>query len=150
MNVNKNINYLSLKIWLLTIYVLVSLIVFVGGFTRLTESGLSITVWEVFKGILPPLNIDEWNVYFEQYKQIPEYKALNAGMLLNEFKTIFYWEYGHRLIARLIGLISIIPLLYFTFVYKGFFKKFLAFYYIKKKYRITYNDKLIKYSCSTF
>ena len=128
MNVNKNINYLSLKTWLLTIYVLVSLIVFVGGLTRLTESGLSITVWEVFKGILPPLNIDEWNVYFEQYKQIPEYKALNAGMLLNEFKTIFYWEYGHRLIARLIGLICIIPLLYFTFVFKGFFQKFKKYY----------------------
>ena len=128
MNVNKNINYLSLKTWLLTIYVLVSLIVFVGGLTRLTESGLSITLWEVFKGILPPLNIDEWNVYFEQYKQIPEYKALNAGMLLNEFKTIFYWEYGHRLIARLIGLICIIPLLYFTFVYKGFFQKFKKYY----------------------
>ena len=128
MNVNKNINYLSLKTWLLTIYVLVSLIVFVGGLTRLTESGLSITLWEVFKGILPPLNIDEWNVYFEQYKQIPEYKALNAGMLLNEFKTIFYWEYGHRLIARLIGLICIIPLLYFTFFYKDFFQKFKKYY----------------------
>ena len=71
---------------------LVSLIIFVGGFTRLTESGLSITAWEVFKGILPPLNIGEWNVYFDQYKQIPEYKALNSGMALNEFKTIFYWE----------------------------------------------------------
>ncbi len=128
MNVNKNINYLSLKIWLLTIYVLVSLIVFVGGFTRLTESGLSITVWEVFKGILPPLNIDEWNVYFNLYKQIPEYKVLNSGMTLSEFKTIFYWEYGHRLIARLIGLICIIPLLYFTFVYKDFFKIFKKYY----------------------
>ena len=128
MNVNKNINYLSLKTWLLTIYVLVSIIVFIGGLTRLTESGLSITVWEVFKGILPPLNIDEWNVYFDQYKQIPEYKTLNTGMLLSEFKTIFYWEYGHRLIARLIGLISIIPLLYFTFIYKDFFKKFKKYY----------------------
>ena len=72
MNVNKNINYLSLKTWLLTIYVLVSLIVVVGGLTRLTESGLSITAWEVFKGIIPPLNVNEWNDYFNQYKQIPE------------------------------------------------------------------------------
>ena len=103
--------------------IFIVLIIFIGGLTRLTESGLSITVWEVFKGIIPPLSIDEWNVYFEQYKQIPEYKALHGGMLLNEFKTIFYWEYGHRLIARLIGLISIIPLLYFTFVYKDFFSK---------------------------
>lgn len=128
MNVNKNINYLSLKTWLLSIYVLVSLIVFVGGLTRLTESGLSITVWEVFKGIIPPLNVNEWNVYFDHYKQIPEYKVFKSGMTLNEFKVIFYWEYGHRLIARLIGLICIIPLLYFTFVYKDFFKIFKKYY----------------------
>ena len=89
MNVNKNINYLSLKTWLLTIYVLVSLIVFVGGLTRLTESGLSITVWEVFKGILPPLNIDEWNVYFDRYKRIPEYKILNFDMHTKGTKTNF-------------------------------------------------------------
>ena len=70
MKVNKNINVLSLKIWLLTIFILVSLIVFVGGLTRLTESGLSITVWEVFKGVFPPLNLDEWNNYFNEYKKI--------------------------------------------------------------------------------
>ena len=63
-------------------------------------------MWEVFKGILQPLNIDEWNVYFEQYKKIPEYKALNTGMLLNEFKTIFYWEYGHFKIIKMKKLIK--------------------------------------------
>ena len=68
MNVNKNINILSLKIWLITMITLVSLIVFVGGLTRLTESGLSITVWEVFKGVFPPLNLQEWNNYFNDYK----------------------------------------------------------------------------------
>ena len=128
MNVNKNINYLSLKTWLLTIYVLISLAVFVGGLTRLTESGLSITVWEVFKGIFPPLNIDAWNAYFDQYKQIPEYKVLNLEMTLSEFKTIYYWEYTHRLIARLIGLVCLMPLIYFTFIYKDFFKVFKKYY----------------------
>ena len=86
MNVNKNINILSLKIWLITMITLVSLIVFVGGLTRLTESGLSITVWEVFKGVFPPLNLQEWNNYFNDYKKIPEYKLLNTEMSLDEFK----------------------------------------------------------------
>ena len=74
MKVNKNINVLSLKIWLLTIFILVSLIVFVGGLTRLTESGLSITVWEVFKGVFPPLNLDEWNNYFNESNYSYYYK----------------------------------------------------------------------------
>ena len=145
MIVNKNINYLSLKTWLLTIYIMVSLIVFVGGLTRLTESGLSITVWEIFKGILPPLNSAEWNVYFEQYKQIPEYNELNVGMTLNEFKIIYYWEYGHRLLARLIGLTSLIPLIYFTFKYKDFFKiLFIVFFNCYARiYRLVYGKKWI-------
>ena len=78
MKVNKNINVLSLKIWLITMITLVSLIVFVGGLTRLTESGLSITVWEIFKGVFPPLNLQEWNNYFSDYKKIPEYKLLEC------------------------------------------------------------------------
>ena len=128
MKVNKNINVLSLKIWLLTIFILVSLIVFVGGLTRLTESGLSITVWEVFKGVFPPLNLDEWNNYFNEYKKIPEYKLLNTGMSLNEFKVIFYWEYSHRMLARLLGLISIIPLIYFSIFYKEFFNNYKKYF----------------------
>ncbi len=71
MNVNKNINILALKIWLITMFTLISSIVFVGGLTRLTESGLSITSWEVFKGVLPPLNSQEWNYYFSEYKKNP-------------------------------------------------------------------------------
>ena len=128
MKVNKNINVLSLKIWLLTIFILVSLIVFVGGLTRLTESGLSITVWEVFKGVFPPLNLDEWNNYFNEYKKIPEYKLLNTGMSLNEFKVIFYWEYSHRMLARLLGLISIISFIFFSIFYKEFFNNYKLYF----------------------
>ena len=128
MKVNKNINILSLKIWLITMITLVSLIVFVGGLTRLTESGLSITVWEVFKGVFPPLNLQEWNNYFNDYKKIPEYKLLNTEMSLDEFKVIFYWEYSHRMLARLLGFLSIIPLIYFSITYKGFFNNYKRYF----------------------
>ena len=74
MKVNKNINVFLLKIWLITMITLISLIVFIGGLTRLTESGLSITEWEIIKGIFPPINFQEWNNYFNEYKKIPEYK----------------------------------------------------------------------------
>ena len=128
MKVNKNINILSFKIWLITMIILVSLIVFVGGLTRLTESGLSITVWEVFKGVFPPLNLQEWNNYFNDYKKIPEYKLLNTGMSLDEFKVIFYWEYSHRMLARLLGFLSIIPLIYFSIAYKGFLNNYKRYF----------------------
>jgi len=90
----------------------------VGGLTRLTDSGLSITAWELFTGILPPLNINEWNFYFSEYKKIPEYQNINYGMSLNEFKVIFYWEYAHRLLARFVGLFTLIPLIFFSFKFK--------------------------------
>ena len=128
MKVNKNINVLSLKIWLITMITLLLLIVFVGGLTRLTESGLSITVWEVFKGVFPPLNLQEWNNYFSEYKKIPEYKLLNTEMSLDEFKIIFYWEYSHRMLARVIGLISIIPIIYFSITYKGFLNNYKRYF----------------------
>tara|TARA_B100000497_G_C7611976_1_gene367536 strand:- start:153 stop:1088 length:936 start_codon:yes stop_codon:yes gene_type:complete len=102
----------------------------VGGLTRLTDSGLSITAWELFTGILPPLNIQEWNFYFSEYKKIPEYQNINYGMSLNEFKVIFYWEYIHRLLARFVGLFTLIPLLIFGL----YFKK--AKYYSNKYYWI--------------
>ena len=88
-------------------------IIIIGGLTRLTNSGLSITEWELFKGILPPLNSIVWNEYFNEYKKIPQYKILNYNMSLNEFKIIFYWEYFHRLLARFIGLFFLIPLILF-------------------------------------
>ena len=113
-------NYIKyLKVWLITLFLLIILMVGVGGLTRLTDSGLSITAWELFTGILPPLNSDEWYFYFSEYKKIPEYQNVNYGMTLDEFRIIFYWEYAHRLLARVVGLISFLPLLVFTFKYRN-------------------------------
>ena len=100
-------------LWLLSSCMLLILLIWVGGLTRLTGSGLSITEWELFSGILPPLNQNTWNEYFDLYKQIPEYKKINYGMSLNEFKFIFWWEYIHRVLARLLVLFYIIPFVYF-------------------------------------
>ena len=119
MFVNSDIYIKYLKLWLITLFSLIVTIVAVGGLTRLTDSGLSITAWELFTGILPPLNIDEWNNYFSEYKKIPEYQNINLGMSLNDFKIIFYWEYAHRLLARIVGLFSIIPLLFFSFKFRN-------------------------------
>ena len=110
----KIINSLFLK-WLNLSLILVFLIIIIGGLTRLTNSGLSITECELFKGILFPLNENTRNVYFDQYKKIPQYKLINPNMNLEEFKIIFFWEYIHRLIARLIGLFFLIPLIFFYF-----------------------------------
>ena len=110
----KKINKLFLY-WLTISLILVFMIIIVGGLTRLTNSGLSITEWELFIGILPPLNESSWQIYFDQYKQIPQYKLLNFNMSLNEFKIIFYWEYFHRIFARIIGLFFLIPLIYFHY-----------------------------------
>ena len=108
-------NYIKyLKLWLITLFLLIILMVAVGGLTRLTDSGLSITAWELFTGILPPLNIKEWNFYFSEYKKIPEYQNINYDMTLAEFKVIFYWEYAHRLLARFVGLFTLIPLIIFS------------------------------------
>ena len=91
-----------IRLWLICMFLLVIIIIAVGGLTRLTDSGLSITEWELFKGILPPLNIEKWNFYFNEYKKIPEFKSINFNMSIEEFKLIYYWEYGHRLLARMI------------------------------------------------
>lgn len=88
--------------------------VIVGGITRLTGSGLSITEWKVVTGTIPPLNETQWNEAFEKYKQIPQYKLVNAGFTLHDFKFIYFWEYIHRLIGRLIGIVFIIPFFYFV------------------------------------
>ena len=113
-------NYIKyLRLWLITLFLLIILMVAVGGLTRLTDSGLSITAWELFTGILPPLNINEWNFYFSEYKKIPEYQNINYGMNLKEFKIIFYWEYAHRLLARLVGLFALFPLIFFSINFKN-------------------------------
>ena len=94
---------------------MVFFIIIVGGLTRLTNSGLSITEWELFKGILPPLTNTSWQFYFDEYKKIPQYQLLNNDMELNQFKVIFYWEYFHRILGRIIGLFFLIPLVFFYF-----------------------------------
>jgi heme a synthase len=116
--------------WLLFSFILVFLMIIVGGLTRLTNSGLSITEWELFTGILPPFNQEGWNQYFSLYKKIPQYELINKDMSINEFKTIFYWEYFHRILGRLIGLFFLIPLLYF------YFKKKINKNYLLKCYLI--------------
>ena len=88
--------------------------IIVGGLTRLTDSGLSITEWELFKGILPPLSKEKWIIYFNLYKEIPQFKLINPNMSIEEFKVIFYWEYFHRLLGRVIGLAYLIPLIFFS------------------------------------
>ena len=104
---SKFINY-----WLISLLFFIGLIVIIGGLTRLTDSGLSITTWDVFKGILPPLTISQWNEAFDLYKQIPQFYLLNENMTMSEFKVIFYWEYIHRILGRILGLLFIIPFIY--------------------------------------
>tara|TARA_X000001036_G_C20549464_1_gene753757 strand:- start:76 stop:1101 length:1026 start_codon:yes stop_codon:yes gene_type:complete len=101
--------------WLLLSFLMIFTMVIVGGLTRLTDSGLSITEWELFKGIIPPLNNDMWNNYFSLYKSIPQYQLVNPGMTIEQFKIIFYWEYFHRFLGRVIGLFFLVPLIYFSF-----------------------------------
>ena len=91
MYIEKNIINKYISYWLFSIFLIVSLMIVVGGLTRLTDSGLSITQWQLFTGILPPLNVDQWNYYFDLYKKIPEYKIQNYSMTLDEFKVIFWW-----------------------------------------------------------
>ena len=112
--VNTHINH-QLRIWLLVLLSLIILIILVGGLTRLTDSGLSITTWELFAGLIPPLTNDKWIDYFNLYKMIPEYKEQNSAMTMSEFKVIFWWEWAHRQLGRLIGMTVLFPLIYFTF-----------------------------------
>jgi cytochrome c oxidase assembly protein subunit 15 len=99
--------------WLLSIASLIAIMVLVGGATRLTESGLSIVEWKPVTGTLPPLNQEQWAQAFDAYKTIPQYRELNAGMNLAEFKTIFWWEWSHRLLGRAIGVAYLLPFLWF-------------------------------------
>ena len=103
----------GIRIWLVVVAALVFVMVLVGGATRLTESGLSITQWKPVTGVLPPLGAADWQAEFDRYKQIPQFSALNSAMTLDGFKTIFWWEWGHRLLARIVGAVFIIPALWF-------------------------------------
>jgi heme a synthase len=100
--------------WLWFVAALIVAMVVVGGITRLTESGLSITRWKPISGIVPPLNAAQWEAEFAAYRRIPEYREINAGMTLAGFKAIFFWEYLHRLLGRVIGMAFALPLLWFA------------------------------------
>ena len=125
--VNTKINN-QISTWLITMFSIVSLMIIVGGLTRLTDSGLSITKWELFYGFFPPLNQVDWLLYFDLYKETSEFKLQNYNMSLNEFKVIFWWEWAHRFLGRLIGIGFLIPLLYFSTKIKV--SKLLNLYFI--------------------
>ena len=131
MSYDKKINNIIFY-WLNLGLALIFLMIIVGGLTRLTNSGLSITEWELFKGVFPPFNETGWNNYFQLYKQIPQYYILYPNMTLDEFKIIFYWEYAHRVLGRLIGLFFLIPIIYFQFIKK------IRFSYLKPYYLILF------------
>ncbi|SNT25420.1 heme A synthase [Antarctobacter heliothermus] len=95
----------AVRVWLMLLFALVVVMIAVGGLTRLTDSGLSITEWRPVTGALPPMNAEAWGAEFEKYKQIPEYQLQNAGMTLSEFQFIYWWEWGHRQLGRVIGLV---------------------------------------------
>lgn len=103
----------AIRLWLYAVAALVLVMVLVGGATRLTESGLSITEWQPVTGALPPLNEGQWQAEFQKYQATPQYRELNRGMSLAEFKTIFWWEWAHRLLGRLIGAAFLFPFLWF-------------------------------------
>src|SRR3954468_6444061 len=103
----------AVRWWLISVAALIALMVLVGGATRLTESGLSIVEWKPVTGSVPPLSEAQWMAAFEAYKTIPQYRELNAGMSLTEFKTIFWWEWSHRLLGRFIGVAYLLPFLFF-------------------------------------
>ena len=125
--INTKINN-QLSFWLIAMFVIISIMIVVGGLTRLTDSGLSITKWQLFSGLLPPLNQKDWIMYFNLYKEIPEYKLQNFNMTLQEFKVIFWWEWVHRFLGRVIGLCYLIPLIYFSFKLK--ISKIINLYFI--------------------
>jgi len=102
-----------ITLWLVAVAALVVATLLVGGATRLTESGLSIVEWKPVTGTLPPLSQEAWQVEFEKYKTIPQYRELNRDMSLDQFKTIYWWEWTHRLLGRLIGAVFLLPFLYF-------------------------------------
>jgi heme a synthase len=103
----------AIRWWLISIAALIAIMVLVGGATRLTESGLSIVEWKPVTGALPPLDQQQWTQAFDAYKTIPQYRELNAGMDLAAFKTIFWWEWSHRLLGRVIGVAYLLPFLWF-------------------------------------
>ena len=103
----------AVRAWLIIVAALIFTTLIVGGATRLTESGLSITEWKPVTGVLPPMSQGDWQAEFDKYRQIPQYRELNRGMTLDQFKTIYWWEWSHRFLARLVGAAFLLPFLYF-------------------------------------
>ena len=101
------------RAWLYIVAAMMVLTLVVGGATRLTESGLSIVEWKPVTGVVPPLSHEAWQTEFAKYRQIPQYREINRGMSLDQFKTIYWWEWSHRLLARLVGAVFLLPFLYF-------------------------------------
>ena len=118
----------QISLWLIIVFIILTIMIIVGGLTRLTDSGLSITEWELFSGFLPPLTESKWIFYFDLYKKIPEFTLQNYDMTMSEFKVIFWWEWAHRFLGRLIGLLFLIPLIYFSFKFK--FRDLIFYYFI--------------------
>src|ERR1700676_1085199 len=102
----------GIRTWLLAVAALVFALVVVGGATRATESGLSIVEWRPIRGTLPPLSAADWQAEFEKYQAIPQYQIVNRGMGLADFKTIYWWEWTHRLLGRLVGVAFLLPFLW--------------------------------------
>lgn len=118
----------AIKYWLVTGIVMIIIMIAIGGITRLTHSGLSMVDWKPLMGSIPPLSESEWNDSFEKYKAFPEYQIVNYDMSLSEYKSIFFWEYFHRLWGRIMGLVFIIPFLIFwrrNYLAKPWFKRFI-------------------------
>lgn len=103
----------AVRIWLLCVAAMIFLTLVVGGATRLTESGLSITEWKPVTGVLPPLSDADWQAEFQKYRAIPQYQQVNRGMSLDAFKVIYYWEWSHRFLARTTGFVFLVPFLFF-------------------------------------
>ena len=109
----KDTHIRAVRLWLYAVAALVMAMVLVGGATRLTESGLSITEWKPVMGVVPPLSQNAWQAAFEKYQAIPQYREMNRGMTLGAFKTIYWWEWAHRLLGRVIGVAFLLPFLFF-------------------------------------
>ena len=103
----------GIRYWLVGLFTLVVIMIVVGGLTRLTDSGLSITEWRPITGAMPPLSANAWDLEFQKYKEIPEYQIQNFGMTLSEFKVIYWWEWGHRQLGRIIGLVWALGFVFF-------------------------------------
>src|SRR5262249_35603304 len=103
----------GVRVWLVIVAAMIVAMILVGGATRLTESGLAIVEWKPVTGAIPPLSAEAWHEAFEAYRKIPQYQQINRGMSLDEFKTIFWWEWSHRLLGRVIGMVFLLPFLFF-------------------------------------